>query len=64
MPAVAAAERAQDPDDARAGVRLINVEPLAHRCDIASFQRCFECIDAHGSACEQRKQQGISASNV
>ena len=37
MPAVAAAERAQDPDDAREGVRLIKVEPLAHRCDITKL---------------------------
>ena len=72
MPAVVAAERAQDPDDARAGVRLIYVEPLAHFCDVANLRsvrcfecfRCFECIDVHGGACEQRKQQAISASNV
>ena len=56
MPAVAAAERAQDPDDAREGVRLTKVESLAHRCDVANFQRCFECFSHRAAgACEQRK---------
>ena len=48
MPAVAAAEREQDPDDAREGVRLIKVEQLEHRCDITRSVRCFDCIDVHG----------------